>query len=320
MKKISEAIFTAASATLDLSAKQSAVAKLNPSHPKMEQISVLEKKLEDFSKFEVLEIVEGLRKEVRAPLDERAQKAKEIENKLKDRQKTREDYSYYLGKVRKLKETHKIHLKNGQVEKLTFTEKLERNEKKVKLFKCFSLFLIIDRQVEACKDTFEKHSAELDKDLTKLLASYPGETRQIVLKTLGSQKKLFTDLSSRYVELSQEFEKVNDKVVDGKLTLNKLDVEPGPVLGLHVVVHDDGAAVREGRSFETKQIECIPFGTQVTVIEIVRNRARINKPIKGWVSIETRDGEDILVPKVPPKTPEHYFGESTGFFQSATLP
>jgi len=175
MKKISEAIFTAASATLDLSAKQSAVAKLNPSHPKMEQISVLEKKLEDFSKFEVLEIVEGLRKgshntfvhseviwkslhvEVRAPLDERAQKAKEIENKLKDRQKTREDYSYYLGKVRKLKETHKIHLKNGQVEKLTFTEKLERNEKKVKLFKCFSLFLIIDRQVEACKDTFEKH-------------------------------------------------------------------------------------------------------------------------------------------------------------------
>eukprot|EP00465_Bigelowiella_longifila_P000105 CAMPEP_0185251360 /NCGR_PEP_ID=MMETSP1359-20130426/768_1 /TAXON_ID=552665 /ORGANISM="Bigelowiella longifila, Strain CCMP242" /LENGTH=270 /DNA_ID=CAMNT_0027833215 /DNA_START=300 /DNA_END=1112 /DNA_ORIENTATION=+ len=270
----------------------------------MEQISMFEKKLEDFSKFEVLEIVESLRKEARAPLDERAQKAKEIENKLKNRQKMREDYSYYLGKVRKLKETHKIHLKNGQVEKLTFTEKLERNEKKV----------------EACKDTFEKHSAELDKDLTKLLASYPGETRQIVLRTLSNQKKLFTNLSSRYVELSQEFQKVNDKVVDGKLTLNKLDVEQGPVLGLHVVVHDDGAAVREGRSFETKQIECIPFGTQVTVIEIVRNRARINKPIKGWVSIETRDGEDILVPKRPPKTPEHYFGESTGFFQSATLP
>jgi len=35
--------------------------------------------------------------------------------------------------------------------------------------------------------------------------------------------------------------------------------------GLHVVVHDDGAAVREGRSFETKQIECIPFGTQVII-------------------------------------------------------
>jgi len=226
MKKISEAIFTAASATLDLSAKQSAVAKLNPSHPKMEQISVLEKKLEDFSKFEVLEIVEGLRKgshntfvhseviwkslhvEVRAPLDERAQKAKEIENKLKDRQKTREDYSYYLGKVRKLKETHKIHLKNGQVEKLTFTEKLERNEKKVKLFKCFSLFLIIDRQVEACKDTFEKHSAELDKDLTKLLASYPGETRQIVLKTLGSQVRPYNTpikLNFHYItDISEE--------------------------------------------------------------------------------------------------------------------
>merc|ERR1719204_1870309 len=49
------------------------------------------------------------------------------------------------------------------------------------------------------------------------------------------------------------------------------------------------AKVREGRSLESKEVGIVPR-CEVMVVEVVENRARISSPLKGWVSIATKNG------------------------------
>merc|ERR1712079_767582 len=49
------------------------------------------------------------------------------------------------------------------------------------------------------------------------------------------------------------------------------------------------AKVRQGRSLESEEVGIVPK-CEVMVEEVVENRARISSPMKGWVSIATKNG------------------------------
>merc|ERR1711953_1130119 len=49
------------------------------------------------------------------------------------------------------------------------------------------------------------------------------------------------------------------------------------------------AKVRQGRSLQSEEVGIVPR-CEVMVVEVVENRARISSPMKGWVSIATKNG------------------------------
>ena len=50
------------------------------------------------------------------------------------------------------------------------------------------------------------------------------------------------------------------------------------------------AQVRAGESMDSQQLEQLKPETAVRVVEIRKNRARICSPVKGWVSLVTKNG------------------------------
>eukprot|EP00492_Amphilonche_elongata_P003147 TRINITY_DN345_c0_g1_i1.p1 TRINITY_DN345_c0_g1~~TRINITY_DN345_c0_g1_i1.p1 ORF type:complete len:617 (+),score=99.83 TRINITY_DN345_c0_g1_i1:500-2350(+) len=50
------------------------------------------------------------------------------------------------------------------------------------------------------------------------------------------------------------------------------------------------AKIREGHSLESKPIDELAMNTVVTVIHVQDNRAQISAPVKGWLSITTKNG------------------------------
>jgi len=79
------------------------------------------------------------------------------------------------------------------------------------------------------------------------------------------------------------------------------------ILGPYIVVHEDGAPVKESVTDGSLEFDCIKFGMQVNVVELIGTRARIDQPIHGWISIESASGEDVVAPKLPPKNSDNYF-------------
>lgn len=64
----------------------------------------------------------------------------------------------------------------------------------------------------------------------------------------------------------------------------------------YMVVCPGGAIVRYGFSTETHQIQQLPQGEVVTVVDVQGRRAQIISPVEGWLSLVTKDGTPILKP------------------------
>lgn len=62
------------------------------------------------------------------------------------------------------------------------------------------------------------------------------------------------------------------------------------------VTHRGGALVRSGRDTDTPQVHQLSAGEVVTVVELAGRRARIISPVEGWMSVETKDGVQIMRP------------------------
>jgi len=60
------------------------------------------------------------------------------------------------------------------------------------------------------------------------------------------------------------------------------------------VTHRGGALVRSGYETNTSQVHQLSAGEVVTVVELIGRRCRIVTPIDGWVSVETKDGIQIM--------------------------
>ena len=60
------------------------------------------------------------------------------------------------------------------------------------------------------------------------------------------------------------------------------------------------AKVREKYEFTSQRITDLPEGLLVTVAEQVDRRARITRPIHGWISLKSMYGQEIATPVVPP--------------------
>eukprot|EP01084_Bolivina_argentea_P121279 214921_1 len=61
------------------------------------------------------------------------------------------------------------------------------------------------------------------------------------------------------------------------------------------VIFPSGAKCRENKDKSSKEVGIVPQNDIVTVEEIVDLRCRISSPIKGWVSLQTNDGKDIIL-------------------------
>lgn len=55
--------------------------------------------------------------------------------------------------------------------------------------------------------------------------------------------------------------------------------------GLYEVTYRDGARISESPRFPI-EVACLKLGTEVTVVEIKDNKARITKPVRGWCACE----------------------------------
>jgi len=60
------------------------------------------------------------------------------------------------------------------------------------------------------------------------------------------------------------------------------------------VTHRGGALVRAGYETTSAQVHQLPAGEIVTVVELVGRRARLVTPVEGWISIETKEGVQIM--------------------------
>jgi len=54
--------------------------------------------------------------------------------------------------------------------------------------------------------------------------------------------------------------------------------------------------VRQGKDLNTERIKILPMGSRVRVLEICNRRVRIDKPVPGWCSLKSAQGEFILKP------------------------
>lgn len=63
--------------------------------------------------------------------------------------------------------------------------------------------------------------------------------------------------------------------------------------------------VRQSEEMESSFVKDLPRKTVVKVTDIRNNRARIVKPVKGWVSVTTKNGSQTLAEIVPPTVIYH---------------
>eukprot|EP00755_Sulcionema_specki_P032108 Sspe_Gene.98034::Locus_71500_Transcript_1_1_Confidence_1.000_Length_835::g.98034::m.98034 len=64
------------------------------------------------------------------------------------------------------------------------------------------------------------------------------------------------------------------------------------------VVGSNGAIVRAGVELESPEVEVLPYGCMVQVVKVVGNRALIESPVRGWVSIRRSNGGALLLEPV----------------------
>eukprot|EP00756_Hemistasia_phaeocysticola_P047688 Hpha_TRINITY_DN22156_c0_g1::TRINITY_DN22156_c0_g1_i1::g.103672::m.103672/K15505/RAD5; DNA repair protein RAD5 len=64
--------------------------------------------------------------------------------------------------------------------------------------------------------------------------------------------------------------------------------------GTGTVVAADGVVVREGEGPGTPLVRRLPIGTKVVVVERKERRGRVNAPVEGWLSVEARDGREVV--------------------------
>merc|ERR550519_2658770 len=82
-----------------------------------------------------------------------------------------------------------------------------------------------------------------------------------------------------------KIEKIRAQKVEAVKAKAKRNLElPAPFLTLR------NAKVRQAYSLESDEVGIVPRAGEVTVVEIVENRARISSPMKGWMSIATKNG------------------------------
>merc|ERR1719219_1627755 len=82
-----------------------------------------------------------------------------------------------------------------------------------------------------------------------------------------------------------KMEKIRAQKVEAVKAKAKRNLElPAPFLTLR------NAKVRQAYSLESDEVGIVPRAGEVMVVEIVENRARISSPMKGWVSIATKNG------------------------------
>eukprot|EP01084_Bolivina_argentea_P123394 218673_1 len=61
------------------------------------------------------------------------------------------------------------------------------------------------------------------------------------------------------------------------------------------VVYPTGAKCREHKNMSSRHIVDLPMDTIVTVEKIDGRRCKISSPMKGWVSLYTTNGQNILL-------------------------
>jgi len=64
-------------------------------------------------------------------------------------------------------------------------------------------------------------------------------------------------------------------------------------LGTYCIIERQGCLVRESESTTSRELQILPMDTVINVVEISDRRARIDKPITGWVSIISTRGNVI---------------------------
>lgn len=64
--------------------------------------------------------------------------------------------------------------------------------------------------------------------------------------------------------------------------------------------------VRQTKELDSSRLRILPRGSKVHVIQTVGRRCRIDQPIKGWVSRESKNGDLICSRIGPPVDSEHY--------------
>eukprot|EP01084_Bolivina_argentea_P073815 133928_1 len=60
------------------------------------------------------------------------------------------------------------------------------------------------------------------------------------------------------------------------------------------VVYPTGAKCRKHKSTSSKYVGDLAIGTIVTVEQIDGRRCKISSPMKGWVSLHTSNGQNVL--------------------------
>jgi len=82
-----------------------------------------------------------------------------------------------------------------------------------------------------------------------------------------------------------KLQKIRAQKVEAVKAKAKRNLElPAPFLTLR------NAKVRHAYSLESDEVGIVPRAGEVMVVEIVENRARISSPMKGWMSIATKNG------------------------------
>merc|ERR1719183_1740490 len=73
---------------------------------------------------------------------------------------------------------------------------------------------------------------------------------------------------------------------------NQKPTEENPVN--YKVIHKGGALVRSGQDTSSGQVHQLSANEVVSIVEICGRRARLVHPVDGWISLETKDGVQIM--------------------------
>ncbi len=169
-----------ASAARDAAAAKRDAAVLPPTHPESDRIKASFAEFKAFSDSGVVAITDSLKRSACAKLKSHVQHARKVSTQLGHREALRDDYTYYLGKLKKLKETRAAQLRKGHVLKVSFSEKLERNEKKV----------------ESARTAYAAATRRLTVDIGELLEGCRGDIGGVVLDTIAAQRKFHRSMSA----------------------------------------------------------------------------------------------------------------------------
>eukprot|EP00494_Astrolonche_serrata_P027552 UN27815 len=115
----------------------------------------------------------------------------------------------------------------------------------------------------------------------------PIQKKKTALKPAAISKQLESSMNSRSPQ-SPLAKLISDSNDSARNRVSSLD----PVEG-YMVAHP--TLVRSAADLKSKEVGGLPQGTPVRVVEIQGRRARINKPMNGWISVQSSDGHRILV-------------------------